>query len=103
MSESEARRLVDRIYDSLDNEEIGFTPDQITHRILTFGFAAIVESLIKDDPPISVNLNSIRVPTSVVRSVSVDLIKAGINDVGLEDLITSIHARTKKAGLDTSS
>ena len=94
MSISEARRQIEKAH-----EEASGSIEYALHRTLAHGFSAIVEA-IASNKPYDGTLNEIRVPFPVLRGIILDAQKAGLEDIGLEDLILAVRARVKNSDLD---
>lgn len=90
MSISEARRQLNLAEGSATIESV-----------LLHGFSAIVEAISENKPYDAGSLNSIRVSFTDLRAIILDAQRAGLEDMGLEDLLRTIQAQRKKSTLDT--
>jgi hypothetical protein len=93
MSISEARRQVLILHQISHNEEV-YNPEQMLTRMVPHAVEAIVEA-IAENRPYDGTLNSIKIPTVILRQILVDANKVGAEEIGLEDLLTSMKARLR--------
>lgn len=106
MSISEARRQIDHAFSATDIVGSALTADensilmQRLTEVIAHSASAIVEALA-DSKPYDGDLNSLRVPVTILRQISVEATKHDMEDIGMEDLLVAIRARIKHLGLDT--
>lgn len=98
MSISEARRQIEIAIDSVTEVDI---EQRAFANIVAHGFTAIVE-VLASNAPYDGDLNAIRVPNTLLRQISIDMVKSDTEDIGLEDLIVAIRARLRSSDLDNT-
>lgn len=96
MSISEARRQINLAEELCSIAEETLGKEQGTfYSVITHVGNALVEA-IAENRPYDGSLNNIRVPVSILRQLTVELVQNNIDDIGLEDLAVSLRARIRK-------